>query len=164
LIHLDPADESREGSLEVLHTPGHTTDSIALIDRTAKTVYVGDTLYPFTAVHLDCIGSSMSDCLMSLDRLKEATSGTDMKLSCGHVEASLDLDAIDEFKAMLEAIRAGALQPTLVEDDHGEFTNGLRFSVWAPLKEGAAARNGCCGGGQKKRPHTEVGSGGEGGV
>lgn len=70
LIHLNDSDPARERSLEVLHTPGHTVDSIALIDHEASRVFVGDTMYPFTAVHLDCLGSNVTDCLATLERLK----------------------------------------------------------------------------------------------
>jgi len=135
LIHLDEANKAKEHSLEVIYTPGHTLDSIALIDHQAGRIFVGDTLYPFTAVHLDCLGSSTTDCLASLARLKGLAAGK--ILSCGHVECNLGPDALDEFAALVEGVRAGAVPPTIVEGEHAEFTNGMRFSVWMPLKERA---------------------------
>jgi glyoxylase-like metal-dependent hydrolase (beta-lactamase superfamily II) len=44
LIYLDDANKSRELSLEVLHTPGHTSDSIALYSRRDHRLFIGDTL------------------------------------------------------------------------------------------------------------------------
>jgi len=55
--------------LEVIYTPGHTPDSIALYARYEKRIFVGDTIYPYTAIHLDCIGSNIKDYISSLKKL-----------------------------------------------------------------------------------------------
>jgi len=69
LIFLDDQNQKKEKSLEVLFTPGHTPDSIALYAHWEKRLFVGDTLYPFTAIHLDCLGSSVTDFKSSLKRM-----------------------------------------------------------------------------------------------
>eukprot|EP00754_Rhynchopus_humris_P014721 Rhum_TRINITY_DN14408_c17_g2::Rhum_TRINITY_DN14408_c17_g2_i1::g.88651::m.88651 len=49
-----------EEYLEVLHTPGHTPDSVALYYPAADRIFIGDSLYPYTAIHLDCLGSDLA--------------------------------------------------------------------------------------------------------
>lgn len=44
LIYLDDANPTREQALEVIFTPGHTTDSIALYYPAEKKLFVGDTI------------------------------------------------------------------------------------------------------------------------
>lgn len=44
LIYLDDANPTREQALEVIYTPGHTTDSIALYYPAEKKMFIGDTL------------------------------------------------------------------------------------------------------------------------
>eukprot|EP00003_Mantamonas_plastica_P009830 TRINITY_DN19206_c0_g1_i1.p1 TRINITY_DN19206_c0_g1~~TRINITY_DN19206_c0_g1_i1.p1 ORF type:complete len:485 (+),score=140.92 TRINITY_DN19206_c0_g1_i1:1091-2545(+) len=70
LIYFDDANPSKRNSLEVLFTPGHTSDSISLYDHRDIRLFVGDTFYPYTAIHLDCIGSSVPDFLETLDKIE----------------------------------------------------------------------------------------------
>jgi len=69
LIYLDDKNQTKEKSLEVIFTPGHTPDSIALFSYIEHRMFIGDTFYPFTAVHLDCIGSSLSEYMETLKKL-----------------------------------------------------------------------------------------------
>eukprot|EP01097_Dermamoeba_algensis_P011802 TRINITY_DN9294_c0_g1_i1.p1 TRINITY_DN9294_c0_g1~~TRINITY_DN9294_c0_g1_i1.p1 ORF type:complete len:401 (-),score=67.67 TRINITY_DN9294_c0_g1_i1:49-1218(-) len=69
LIYLDNNDKRKEKSLEVIFTPGHTSDSIALYSHYERRLFVGDLLYPWTAIHLDCIGSNVSKYMESLQKL-----------------------------------------------------------------------------------------------
>jgi len=69
LIYLDDSNPTKECSLEILWTPGHTPDSIAIYSHWENRLFIGDNLYPFAAVHLDCLGSSVSDFLQSLKKL-----------------------------------------------------------------------------------------------
>ena len=57
-VYLDAANPVLQNSLQVIHTPGHTSDSIALYLRPEGRLFIGDTVYPYTPIHLDCIGSS----------------------------------------------------------------------------------------------------------
>jgi len=69
LIYLDDSDKTKEKSLEVIFSPGHTTDSISLYFHQEKRLFVGDLIYPFTAIHLDCIGSNMDQYINTLKKI-----------------------------------------------------------------------------------------------
>jgi glyoxylase-like metal-dependent hydrolase (beta-lactamase superfamily II) len=71
LIYLNDAKPSRELSLEVIFTPGHTPDSIALYAHWEKRLFVGDIIYPFTTIHVDGIGSNAADYLNSLKKISK---------------------------------------------------------------------------------------------
>jgi len=72
LIYLDDNNPVKDMSLEVIHTPGHTPDSIALFYRFGeKRLFVGDTIYPFTAIHVDCLGSNFNDYSNTITKLNE---------------------------------------------------------------------------------------------
>lgn len=60
------------GSLEVLHTPGHSPDHIALWHAESRTVFVGDLLQLGTTVFIPAsAGGSLSEYLASLERLRQ---------------------------------------------------------------------------------------------
>jgi len=69
LIYLDDSNQNKEFSLEVIFSPGHTPDSISLFAHFESRLFVGDLLYPFTAIHLDCLGSNLKDYISSLQKL-----------------------------------------------------------------------------------------------
>ena len=59
------------GSLEVLHTPGHSPDHIALWHADSRTLFVGDLLVLGTTVFIPASGGgNLADYLRSLERLK----------------------------------------------------------------------------------------------
>jgi len=219
LIYLDDSDPIREKSLEVIFTPGHTSDSIALYSHFENRLFVGDSIYPFTAIHLDCLGSNVKDYVQSLKKLcsfiqslpprsksfqvissrtgatlsqnarqfleivgineNEAASSFDiellltiggsvegaveaffnsdrnelaimcppkrspdqeqvfdtseLKISCGHVEANLSSNSLEEMLNFLEMIKVGAIAPVSIDGEYGEYTNNT-FSIMLPLK------------------------------
>ncbi|MEY4637210.1 MAG: hypothetical protein RJA55_3008 [Acidobacteriota bacterium] len=58
------------GPLEVLHTPGHSPDHLALWHAESRTVFVGDLLQTGTTVFIPASsGGSLADYLASLNRL-----------------------------------------------------------------------------------------------
>lgn len=67
---LEAADSSA-GSLElqVLHIPGHTPDHIALWWEAKALLFVGDHIYPWTAVDISCLGHSLPDFIASTELL-----------------------------------------------------------------------------------------------
>ena len=56
-------------ALTILHTPGHSIDSISLFMPSQRRLFVGDLLYPFTAVPLSSVGASLDAFLRSTSRL-----------------------------------------------------------------------------------------------
>jgi len=70
IIYLDDNDkDNRANQISVLFTPGHTPDSCAYWYPAGRRLFTGDTIYPFTAVHLDCIGSNVKDYVATLQKL-----------------------------------------------------------------------------------------------
>lgn len=69
-IYLNDKVKSEADSLVVLTTPGHTSDSISLYHPGSKRLFVGDVLYPWTALHLDSLGSSVDAFLATLAKLR----------------------------------------------------------------------------------------------
>lgn len=62
--------ETGEGTLQVIHTPGHAPDHICLWHAESRTVFVGDMLVQGTTVVIPAShGGSVSQYLASLDRL-----------------------------------------------------------------------------------------------
>ena len=61
-----------EGALEVLHTPGHSPDHIALWHADSRTLFVGDLLQSGSTVFIPASsGGSLVDYLASLERLRQ---------------------------------------------------------------------------------------------
>ena len=68
------ADPAAAGSaagaeLQVLHIPGHTPDHIALWWEEEAVLFVGDHIYPWTAVDISCLGHSLPDYVASTELL-----------------------------------------------------------------------------------------------
>ena len=61
LLYLDDADRSPANTLQIIYTPGHTMDSVSVYHYGDWRLFIGDLLYPFTAVSLSAIGSNMKD-------------------------------------------------------------------------------------------------------
>ncbi|GAB5372052.1 hypothetical protein AAMO2058_001632600 [Amorphochlora amoebiformis] len=69
-IYLDDSDRKTINSLEIIDAPGHTPDSIAIYSHVEKILFIGDNIYPFTVIHLDCLGSNVSDYIRTLKKLQ----------------------------------------------------------------------------------------------
>eukprot|EP00658_Telonema_sp_P-2_P050523 TRINITY_DN3854_c0_g2_i4.p1 TRINITY_DN3854_c0_g2~~TRINITY_DN3854_c0_g2_i4.p1 ORF type:complete len:347 (+),score=92.66 TRINITY_DN3854_c0_g2_i4:169-1209(+) len=125
-VYLDDTNPSMEHALCVLNTPGHTPDSIALHYPHRNRLFAGDTLYPFTAMHLDCIGSNVDDYQTTLTKLQEFTADKEgIRLCAGHVEANIQPSAIQQVQGLVAEVLAGVNQPVRVDDGYGEYTDGM---------------------------------------
>lgn len=60
-------------------------------------------------------------------------SSSDVMLSCGHVEANLSVQSLQQLKTALELIRAGAVPPSHVDGEYGEYTVE-NFTIMLPMK------------------------------
>ena len=63
-------EEKGRNVLHVIFTPGHSLDSISLFSPSLSRIFVGDLLYPYTAVPLSSIGASLEQFIASVERLK----------------------------------------------------------------------------------------------
>ena len=100
-------------TLELLHTPGHTPESVSLWDRQNGLVFTGDYLYP-GSLYAFVPGSRMGDYLaVAQTLLAELPEGTQL-LGAHRVvppgAPRLDLRDLRELRAVLEGIRAGDIR------------------------------------------------------
>jgi len=65
----DGATVAVENAIQVIFTPGHTPDSVAFYLYKDNRVFIGDSMYPYTVIHLDCIGSNIQDYWNSVNTL-----------------------------------------------------------------------------------------------
>ncbi len=72
----------------VLHTPGHTPDSLSLWFPAERRIFVGDFIYPWTAIHLDCLGANVLQYLASLRKLKRFVADQDARLLAVKADAA----------------------------------------------------------------------------
>ena len=70
LFWLNDAQQSIDTRIEVLHTPGHSSDSISIFVYPLDRMFVADSLYPFTLMDHGSVGNSVSDYYDSLQKLR----------------------------------------------------------------------------------------------
>jgi glyoxylase-like metal-dependent hydrolase (beta-lactamase superfamily II) len=94
-------------TLEVLHTPGHSPDSIMLLDRDNSILFTGDTFYPAVLyAHLDSGGGMVSDFAVyrrTMSFLALHFGGL-KTLRCSHNEPELPGQKLQAAAAAFEAI------------------------------------------------------------
>ncbi|KAM0753773.1 Metallo-hydrolase/oxidoreductase [Meredithblackwellia eburnea MCA 4105] len=71
-------------SLEILHTPGHTTDSISLLLESEKIMFTADTVLGHGTAVFEDLGSYMRSLEQCANRAEEV--GPELVLFCGHGE------------------------------------------------------------------------------
>lgn len=111
--------------LEIIFTPGHSPDSICLLDRDNRILFTGDTFYPAPLyTHLD--GSDFSQYRASARLLAKLSVDVDTIMPA-HNETSLSPDFLTSMHDAFEKIAAGKTTYTL-SDGHREYAfNG--FSI-----------------------------------
>ena len=108
--------------LEVIHTPGHSPDSICLLDREAKLLWTGDTFYT-GAIFVHLPGSDLDLFINSYEKLI-ALSRLYEKLMPGHNEPWVDKTIVEEVLGGAREIRAGTTRYT---EDIEEATKIRRY-------------------------------------
>jgi glyoxylase-like metal-dependent hydrolase (beta-lactamase superfamily II) len=91
--------------LEVIHTPGHSPDSICLLDRQAKLLWTGDTFYT-GAIFVHLPGSDLDLFIKSYEKLI-ALSHSYEKLMPSHNEPWVEKTMVEEVLEAARQIRAG---------------------------------------------------------
>ena len=103
--------EDADDILEVLHTPGHTPDSLCLWLRRERVLFTGDTVYPHCAVIVANKDSFFAQFLASLELLDSfitARGADGVTLACGHIAEALPASpALSEILALARAVQAG---------------------------------------------------------
>ncbi len=114
--------------LEVIRTPGHTPDSLCLIDRENRLLFTGDTFYlaPLYA-HLD--EANFDDYRASVNRLAALEPHIDMLMTAHNVPIA-DASYLTRLKAAFDAIDAGTVPFEETDSAHEFAFDG--FSIIAP--------------------------------
>lgn len=97
-------------TVEVLRTPGHTPDSIVLLDRTRGFLFTGDTYYS-DQIYLWAPGTDLAAYTASIDRLVALRPGL-QTLFPAHGTPTADPERLVEVQKALGEIRAGTVQST----------------------------------------------------
>ena len=125
---------SEEDELMVLHTPGHTPDSLCLWLEKDRILFTGDTIYPHAAIIVSNKDSSITDYAASIAMLHrfvverqeampqqpaEASASEagppNITLACGHVAADLISTALSDVDALMSDVCSGRIEPARSE-------------------------------------------------
>lgn len=99
--------------LEVMHTPGHSKDSIALIDRRRRLLFTGDTYYPGP---LYCFEEPIAEYADTMRKLADAFA--DYTLITSHNEPLRDGRILSGVADDLQAIASGKVSCRTREEYH----------------------------------------------
>lgn len=88
VVNLKDGDEVEIGEtkLKIIETPGHTKDSICIVDEESKSIFTGDTLFKNSIGRTDLPGSDGGEMAKSLKKLMKFPD--DFKIYPGHGEES----------------------------------------------------------------------------
>lgn len=121
--------------LEVLRTPGHTPDSIALLDRAQGLLFTGDTYYS-NQIYLWAPGTDLSAYRASIDRLVTLRPGLKTLLPA-HGAPIADPERLVELQAALHGILTGSIPSTPAPENRRIF-RFEHFSILMAQPSGAA--------------------------
>lgn len=97
-------------TLDVLATPGHTPDSLCLLDRANRMLFTGDTFYP-APLYAHTADANFDDYHRSAQRLGKLTAQVDV-VCPGHNEATVAGAALGRLARAFDDIRAGRAAAT----------------------------------------------------
>ncbi len=116
LLHDGDVIDLGDRQLEVIHTPGHSDDSIMLLDRRNRSLFTGDTFYPdhlFAFIGDERGGSNLPIYEDTMKEIAKLTPELDY-LYCSHmkplVEPASLLKAADAFTAIRQGESAYEIQ------------------------------------------------------
>lgn len=123
--------------LQILHTPGHTPDEIAIWDDQEKMLYVGDTLYEWEPIIFPLEGDIVQwftsmDFLISFVRQVEGvdtmvSQNGQVKINAGHDTSMGDaLDVLLQARSFLQDVIAGR-----EEVKHRDVIRGIKTVTYA---------------------------------
>ena len=125
-------------TLRVVHTPGHTQDSICLIDALARVLFTGDTIDtgPIYAQYED---SSIDDFTKSTRRLCEFADQVDVLFSAHGARYQSYPELIVRLADAFEAVQNGGLEYFDTQDCFGTPSKEARFNDFSILVPAAHA-------------------------
>jgi len=103
--------------LEVLHTPGHTNDSLVLFDRENRALFTGDTFYPdslFAFMEGEWGQSDLSVYEKTMHNLAELVSGLDYVYPC-HMKPLVDPAMLIDAAKAFSIVNSGEADSKLEE-------------------------------------------------
>jgi len=112
LLHNSDIIDLGNRKLEVLHTPGHTNDSIMLIDRENRALFTGDTFYPdlLFAFFRDKWGhSELQVYEATMKDLAKLVPDLDYLYPC-HMKALVDPAILIDVAKAFEAVNKGEIE------------------------------------------------------
>ena len=105
--------------LEVIHTPGHTPDSLCLMDRKNRLLFTGDTFYP-GPIYLYSPETNFEDYIQSVKRLVQLSDQVDMLLTA-HNEPGASVNSLGALHSAVEQIKSGQMKPMDHQDGSHEY-------------------------------------------
>jgi glyoxylase-like metal-dependent hydrolase (beta-lactamase superfamily II) len=91
--------------LEVVHIPGHSPDSICLLDRNARLLWTGDTFYP-GPIYIHLPGSDLDAFIKSYKRMIALSSHYD-RLLPSHNEPYVEKAVLEGVLRAAQGIKTG---------------------------------------------------------
>jgi glyoxylase-like metal-dependent hydrolase (beta-lactamase superfamily II) len=99
--------------LEVIFTPGHTPDSLCVLDREHGLLFTGDTFYP-GPIYLFTPETDFSAYTKSVARLAELTPRLTLLLPAHNVPTAAP-SFLNRLEEAVQKVRSGAMKPTITE-------------------------------------------------
>jgi glyoxylase-like metal-dependent hydrolase (beta-lactamase superfamily II) len=99
--------------LEVIFTPGHTPDSLSLLDRKHGLLFTGDTFYP-GPIYLFTPETDFDAYTKSVARLAKLAPKLDLLLPAHNVPVAKP-EFLDRLEKAVEQVRSGAAKPVVTE-------------------------------------------------
>jgi len=118
-------------TVEIVRTPGHTPDSLCLLDRANGLLFTGDTYYS-GEIYLWAPETSVADYTTSIDKLVGIGSGLNLLLTA-HGPPVAEPRRLLELQKALEAIQAGAAGAERTAESRRMF----RFDHFSILMDGS---------------------------
>ena len=112
--------------VEVLRTPGHTPDSLCLLERASGLLFTGDTYYSGD-IYLWAPETSVPDYAASIDKLVAIGAGAKLLLTA-HGSPVAEPRRLVDLQQALRAIAAGTAKPDRTEEDR-QFYRFEHFSI-----------------------------------
>jgi glyoxylase-like metal-dependent hydrolase (beta-lactamase superfamily II) len=121
-----------ERRLRVLHTPGHTEDSVCLLDEQARVMFTGDTIDsgPIYAQYDD---SSIASFVASTRRLTDYVDSVDILLSAHGARYQSYPELIPRVADAFSAVSTGEVEYFEAQDCFGTPTKEARFNDFSIL-------------------------------